>query len=83
MRRIVFALLILGINLEVGCAPQTVLVPPGVVVRTGQPVAVKVYTWNGSAWVLSAHAVTIPEGYYVGQPPAGATTLPAGLPASD
>jgi hypothetical protein len=51
-----------------GCAPRTVLVPESSPVRIGPNVRGRVYTSNGTEWIISGNTVEIPEGWYLVPP---------------
>lgn len=54
----------------IGCG-ETVLIPPGTVVRLAAPTVATISTSDGSGgWVVQKQKVTLPEGYYVVPPPA-------------
>jgi hypothetical protein len=66
--------LILLAAMLAGCN-ETILIPPGTVVRLAAPTPAKVATFDRAqnAWIVQAHAVTLPEGYYVVPPPESTT----------
>ena len=43
--------------------------PSKTLVRLGPDVRGHVYYWDGTSWVLSQNAVTLPEGWYAGSVP--------------
>jgi hypothetical protein len=50
-----------------GCGGTKVLLPQsGALVRSGPNLEGKVYTWDGTQWVLSKNKVRIPEGWFIG-----------------
>lgn len=64
--------LLLGLSVSlIACGGSRVVFvePSKNLVRLGPDVRGHVYYWDGTQWVLSQNAVTLPEGWYAGSVP--------------
>lgn len=70
------SLLIIAMIAMTGCAPETVVVNPGVVMRLAAPATAKVATYDADqkAWIVRGNVTLQEGGYYV---PAVTATQPA------